>query len=119
METTGKSMQIFGYPLKDWVILCSILGLGGGGYTLFGGTPAQVQETVISRTDTLFQYIQNMDRTIDRNTNAIFANTYRVGDLEYQRRQDRQEMDDMRDQMTKGFAGIDGYFQPADTSKSE
>lgn len=104
-------MTIFGYPLRDWIILLTFLGVGTGTAFSVGGTPGQTRDAIQNQTDTLSTQINSLVDAIRMNTRVINNNSLRLDEREVFERQIQVQIDSLQSTMLKGLSNLDGYFQ--------
>jgi len=111
-EEEGKKTTIFGYPLKDWVILFAIL-TGGTSTLAYTGLPGNRKEDAVGqKTVNMLEDIQD---SIDLTARTSQRNSARIDALEDSRNDFREdisaELDTLQHTLVLGLANLDGYFK--------
>lgn len=110
-EKEKLSITIFGWPLRDWVIVGTIMLGGGTGVVSYIGTPAQTREVIKEEIKDLTESIG----TIEYNTRQMQRNAFRIDLLEESMEQRSDDlnarMDTLQTTVELGYRNIDRYFR--------
>lgn len=110
-QKEGAGMKIFGYPLKDWIILLTFLGFGTGAAVSIGGTPGQTRQAITEQTDTLTVQIDRLTEAIRLNTRSAQINASRIEDHKRFEEDIDQRLKALEGTVMEGLKNLDGYFQ--------
>lgn len=101
------NLRIFGYPIRDWIFLLALLGVGIGGGSLATGS-VQASEAIESRISVMSSELRDMSESIDRSTSLSIINARRLDNLEDDI---ETRIDSLHRTMLKGLGNLDGYFK--------
>lgn len=108
-------VTVFGYPLKDWIIILGLFTTVAGGAFTIGGTPNQTTEAIETQTGTIemqtsaiVRDLREIRATLDSNGRMARSNADRIDDLE---RAMDSRLDSIQTTMIQGLKNLDGYFR--------
>jgi len=112
MEEPKKTIRIFGYPVRDWIVLCSILAASFGGVSFFGG---QAEQAITNQTEELTsdfeELFSKLSTTVEQNSEVMRQNTIRIYEMEMKDRELLTHTDSLHDVTTKMIINLEGYFK--------
>jgi len=102
-ESNGHK-TLFGYPVRDWVILVSFFASIMVGGIYIGGTPNQTTTAIDDQTKQISEDLQRIQRSLDISSRLAQTNAVRISSIESQ-------IDSMQKVMIEGLRNLDGYFR--------
>lgn len=110
-EPKTPKITVFGYPLKDWILIVAIVGGAGGGFYTLGGSPKQTTNAITDLNKSISSEMSSLRDAMEVNTRLTTRNTLRIDKLEDLNDHWNRRLDSVVDTVLIVGKNLEGYLK--------
>lgn len=111
MKAKDPVRTLFGYPVRDWVIIVGICTSFLAGNVWIGGTAKGTKDAITDQTQAIVTSLTQLRSEIRLNSQLAQRNSIKIGDMEDSYNDMSKRMDSLYSTLMDGLDNLDGYFR--------